>query len=111
MDSMYGHVNCGEKTIIVKVYLLYFSTICNFRILATWDMQTDLKKRTKVMKAALSLMVKVMLTDPTTHRCSCCNILVAVSVAISFVRLENTERKAVQVKLMAERSNALAHLR
>ena len=37
------------------------------------------------MKAGLSLRVKVMLTDPATHRYRCCSILVAVSVAISFV--------------------------
>ena len=37
------------------------------------------------MKAALSLMVKVMLTDPATHRYSCCGVLVTVSVVISFV--------------------------
>ena len=55
---------------ILKIVVTLSSTICNFRILATWDMQTDLKK-TKVMKAALSLMVKVMLTDPATHRYSC----------------------------------------
>ena len=92
MNSMsYGHpVNCREKIIIVKVYSTldsitssYFSTICNFRILATWDIQADQKKRTKVMKAGLSLMVKMMLTDTATHRYSCCSILVAVSVAIS----------------------------
>ena len=34
------------------------------------------------MKAALSLMVEVMLTNPATHRYSCCGVLVAVSVAI-----------------------------
>ena len=68
--------------------LTYFSPlhICNFRILATWDMQTDLKK-TKVMRAALSLMVEVMLTNPAIHRCSCYRVLVAVSVATSFVSL------------------------
>ena len=39
------------------------------------------------MKAALSLMVKVMLTDPATHRYSCCGVLIAVSVTILFVSL------------------------
>ena len=65
---------------ILKIVVTLSSTICNFRILVTWDMQTDLKK-TKVMKAALSLRVKVMLTD---HRYSCHGVLVvALLVAIS----------------------------
>ena len=34
------------------------------------------------MKPALSLRVKVMLTNPAIHRYSCCSVLVAVSVAI-----------------------------
>ena len=69
---------------ILKIVVTLSFTICNFRILATWDMQTDLKK-TKVMKAALSLRVKVMLTD---HRYSCHGVLVvALLVAISFVSI------------------------
>ena len=39
------------------------------------------------MRAALSLMVEVMLTDPATHRYSCCGVFVAVSFTILFVSL------------------------
>ena len=79
----YPSVNFMSATSIT-----YFSPlpICNFRILTTWDMQTDLKK-TKVMRAALSQMVEVMLTNPAIHRYSCYRVLVAVSVATSFVSL------------------------
>lgn len=48
-----------------------YSESISYRILSNLNID---RKKTRVMKAPLSLRVKVILTNPDAHRYSCCGV-------------------------------------